>query len=228
MSYTGSDFIEQMIESTGANVSVLAQNALTSRSQQMIDAGLDSNQALAFVLMANVGFRNSVDGLQDMLTQIRNVKQELSPDDGDDDDDDDDDVIGDDDDDVIGDDDDDRQFDTVIDVENDETYDAADLGDVRFNFEISEGDVEFAIIQNFSAGDAISIADWDGTGVFDRAGIDQLVFAVGDVENFQGAWVVTFTGVDADLVNDVVALGGQFDAQIALLADANAWGDWLI
>ena len=77
MSYTGTSLVTEMMNRTGANVSLLARNALSSRSQQMIDAGQDSNQALAFVLMSNASFRESVDNIRVMLDAVSTTRETI-------------------------------------------------------------------------------------------------------------------------------------------------------
>ena len=204
--FTGRQFIDSLTSRFEVSLAPIVKNALGLRLNHQVEAGSDSPFALMATLInttpAFSQLRDQLGGNAHFRQALQGVIDELSMPS--------------------------RQFDRVINVETDTTYNAQALGDVRFNFVISERNVEFAVIQHFSVGDAISIANWDGTGTLERAASDQLVFAFGDIDDFQGAWVVTFTGVDADLVNEVDALGGQFDAQIALLADANAWGDWLI
>ena len=204
--FTGRQFIDSLTSRFEVSLAPIVKNALGLRLNHQVEAGSDSPFALMATLInttpAFSQLRDQLGGNAHFRQALQGVIDELSMPS--------------------------RQFDTVIDVETDTTYDAAALGDVRFNFEISERDVEFAVIQHFSAGDAISIADWDGTGTLERAASDQLVFAFGDIDDFNGAWVVTLIGVDEDLVNDVVALGDRFDDQMARLAEANAWGEWLI
>ena len=114
-----------------------------------------------------------------------------------------------------------RHFDQEIEVTADTTYNAAE-GDIRFNFVSSDASTgaQSVIIENFSVGDAIAIADWDGTGsILPGANIDELAFI------FE-RWFVWLSGLDEALVEEVVALDDQLQTQIDLLAET--WGDWLL
>ena len=206
--FTGQQLMSAVMERfVHVSLAPIVKNALGSRLSQQIESGSDSPFALMATLINTTPvfsqLRDQLGGNTHFRQALQEIIDELSI--------------------PL------RQFDRVINVETDTTYNAQALGDVRFNFVISGRDAEVTVIQNFSVGDAISVANWDGTGEFDRGSggeSNQLVFGFGDIVDFQGAWVVTFTGVDEALVNAVLALDGQLTQQIDTLADH--WGQWFL
>jgi len=186
-------------------ISSVLQAALAQRFDDMHDAGFFTSTQLASVLLATPGFKNAFDaaGIEtDGLTGLQAVGEIV------------DDVIN-----TAY-----HAFDETITVMDLGTYEAGD-GDYLFVLDTT-GSMKFATINEFDAGDAVSVQTGNELTLFNLDD-PNLEMVFGQIGGAAGAWLLTFTGLESVLLEDLET-ESSFNDQINVLD--NAWNlaanDW--